>query len=199
MVAVRCQELLSVISFGAFSIPPLQRIRPCLPKDLGKARARSFCVTFVSRGRQAILPSTFGFKTPARIASSLFRAGTLVARSTGLRQTSSTVMLPQVAGLSVHASRCIQRCPVQATPVVITLALTTADVVSDSVMDSRVVWQLIYVWFEQRPFERCETAVEWSLVRNLSPGHSMATSNITSSLVQSPTRPFWRALVVQLE
>ena len=69
MVAVRCQELLSVINFGASSIPPLQRIRPCLPKDLGKACAHSFCVTFVSRGR---LLSTFGFMTSARIASPCF-------------------------------------------------------------------------------------------------------------------------------
>ena len=40
------------------------------------------------------------------------RAGTLVARSTSLRQTSSTGMLPQVAGLVVNPSRCTQHWPV---------------------------------------------------------------------------------------
>ena len=72
MVAARCQELLRVISFGASSIPPLQRICPCLPKDLVKACAHSFCVTFVNRGRRAVLKSTFGFMTSARIASPCF-------------------------------------------------------------------------------------------------------------------------------
>ena len=71
-VAARCQEPLNVISFGASSIPPLQRICRCLPKDLRKACAHSFCVTFVSRGRQAILPSTFSCMTCARIASPCF-------------------------------------------------------------------------------------------------------------------------------
>ena len=42
-------------------------------------------------------------------------AGTLVARTTNLRQTSSTVMLPQIADLFVHASRYTQRWPVHAT------------------------------------------------------------------------------------
>ena len=37
MVAARCQEPLKVISFGASSIPHLQRIYRCLPNDLGKA------------------------------------------------------------------------------------------------------------------------------------------------------------------
>ena len=45
MVAVRCQGLLSVVSLGACSTPPLQKIR------------------------QAILSSTFGLMTSARIAS----------------------------------------------------------------------------------------------------------------------------------
>ena len=72
MVAARCQKPLNVISFGASSIPLLHRICRCLPKDLGKACAHSFCVTFVSRGRQAILPSTFGFMTSARIVSPCF-------------------------------------------------------------------------------------------------------------------------------
>ena len=72
MVAARCQEPLNVISVGASSIPPLQRICRCLPNDLGKALAHSFSVTFANRGRQAILPSTFRFMTSARIASPCF-------------------------------------------------------------------------------------------------------------------------------
>ena len=40
MVAARCQEPLSVISFGASSSPPLQRICRCLPKDLGHKHVR---------------------------------------------------------------------------------------------------------------------------------------------------------------
>ena len=67
-------------------------------------------------------------------------------------------MLPQVASLLVHSSRCTQRWPVHATPVVITLALTTLGVFDDSVMNSpRVVWQLQLYWVEQRLFERCDT------------------------------------------
>ena len=53
MVAARCQEPLNVISFGASSIPPLQRICRCLPKDQAKHVRTLFFVTFVSRGRQA--------------------------------------------------------------------------------------------------------------------------------------------------
>ena len=116
----------------------LQRICPCLLQDLGKACAHSFCVTFVSCGRQAILPPTFGFMTSARIASAQVRAGTLVARSTGLRQLTSTLMLPHIVGLFVHASRCTQRRPVHATPVVITLALIALGVFDNSVINC--VW-----------------------------------------------------------
>ena len=36
MVAAPCQELLSFIGFGASSMPPLQRICPCLPKTWAK-------------------------------------------------------------------------------------------------------------------------------------------------------------------
>ena len=50
----------------------------------------------------------------------------------------------------------------------------TPDVFDDSVMDSsRVAWQLHLSWVEQSFLERFQT--EWSLVRNLSPWHSMAT------------------------
>ena len=88
------------------------------------------------------------------------RAGTLVAFSTGLRQTSSTVMLPQVAGLIVDASRRTQCWPVHATPVVITLALTTFGVFDDSVLNSPRSCCLAassVFEVEQRLFERCET------------------------------------------
>ena len=87
------------------------------------------------------------------------RAGTLVARSTALRQTNSTAMLPQVAGLIVNALRCTQSWPVHATPVVITLALTTPGVFDDSVLNSpHVVWQLhLCSKVEQRLLERCES------------------------------------------
>ena len=117
MVAARCQEPLDVISFGASSIPPLQRICRCLPNDLGKACAHPFCVTFASRGRQAV-HSPVDFRILdicsdcfALLHAAQIRAGTLVARFTSLRQTSSTVMLPQVAGLVVDPSRCTQHWP----------------------------------------------------------------------------------------
>ena len=63
MVAAPCQELLNFIVFGASSIPPLQRICPCLPKTWAK-HARTLS--------QAVLPSTFGIMTSARIASPCF-------------------------------------------------------------------------------------------------------------------------------
>ena len=133
--------------------------------------------------------------------SAQIRAGNLVARSTGLRQTSSTVMLPQVEGLIVNASRCSQRWPVHATHVVITLALTLLGVFDDSVLNSpRVVWQLhLCFWSNNVSLSGARLAIEWSQVRNLVPWHLMATSTITSSLVQSSTRSSGRALVVQLE
>ena len=46
---------------------------------------------------------------------------------------------------------------------------------------------------------RGRTTTEWLLLRNVLPWHSMATPNITSSLVQSPTGSSGRTLVVQLE
>ena len=57
LVVKYCSLSLSVISFGASSIfSLLQRNCSCLPKDLGKACAHSFCVTSASRERMAILP-----------------------------------------------------------------------------------------------------------------------------------------------
>ena len=41
-------------------------------QNLGKACAHSFCMTFLNRGRQAVLPSTFGIMTSARIVSPCF-------------------------------------------------------------------------------------------------------------------------------
>ena len=203
--ALLYHEPLNVISFGASSMPPLQRICRCLPKDLRKACAHSLCVTFVSRGRQAILPPTFGIMTSARIASPCFTRPRfelgLSSRSTSLRQTSSTVMLPQVAGLIVNASRCTQRWPVHATPVVITLTLTTLGVFDDSVLGSpRVVWQLhLCLKSNSVSLSGAGLAIEWSPVRNLLPWLSMATSTISGSLVQCSTRSSGRPLVVQLE
>ena len=57
--------------FWASSIPPPE-ICSCLPKDLAKGCAHSFSVSFACRGRQAILPPTFGFMASARIASPCF-------------------------------------------------------------------------------------------------------------------------------
>ena len=48
------------------------------------------------------------------------RAGTLVARSTGLRQTSSTVTPPPRRGLLDHPSQCSQPWPVNAISIVTT-------------------------------------------------------------------------------
>ena len=57
---------------GCVFDPSFQRICSCLPKNQGKACAHSFCMSFASRGRQAILPLTLGFMTSARIASPCF-------------------------------------------------------------------------------------------------------------------------------
>ena len=129
------------------------------------------------------------------------RAGTHIARSTALRQTSSTVMLPQVAGLIVHASRCTQRWLVHATPVVITFALTTLGVFDDSVLNSpRAVWQLhLCSRSNNVSLSGARLTIAWSSVRNLLPWHSMATSTIASSLMQSPTHTTGRTHVVQFE
>ena len=72
LVVKYCSLSLSVISFGASSIPPLQRICSCILQDLGKTCAHSFCMTFAGRGRQAILPPTFGFVTCAQTACPCF-------------------------------------------------------------------------------------------------------------------------------
>ena len=72
LVVKYCSLSLSVISFGASSIFSLQRNCSCLPKDLGKACAHSFCVTSASCERVAILPPTLGFLTSARVASPCF-------------------------------------------------------------------------------------------------------------------------------
>ena len=65
-------------------------------------------------------------------------AGTLVARSAGLRTASSSVVLHQVAGLFVHASPCTQRWPSTPhlpsspiEPVVITLGVFDDSVASE--------------------------------------------------------------------
>ena len=57
-------------ALGAPSIPPLQRICSCLPKDLGKAYVRTHCACRlqVVNVRQ-FSRSTLGFMTSARIAS----------------------------------------------------------------------------------------------------------------------------------
>ena len=69
--------LLSVFCFGASLTSLLRRICSCPPNDLAKAGADSFCVIFLSGGRQVNprggpLPSTCGFVTSARIASPCF-------------------------------------------------------------------------------------------------------------------------------
>ena len=107
MVAARCQELLSFIGFGASSIPPPQRICPCFPKP-GQSMRALFLHDVYKSWSSSRSPVDFRYHD---ICSDCFpllhaaqiRAGTLVARSTSLRQTSSTVMLPQVAGLFVNA------------------------------------------------------------------------------------------------
>ena len=163
MVAAWSRELLNVISFGATSIPPLQRICPCFSQGPGQSMCafvqRDVCKSWTSGQSPVdfrihdICSDCFSLLHEAQI-----RAGTLVGRSTSLRQTSSTVMLPQVAGLVVNPSRCTQHWPVHDTPADSTLALTTLRVFDDSVINSpRVVWRLYQCCVEQRLFERCET------------------------------------------
>ena len=134
------------MSLGTSSMP-LRRICSVISKDMRIACGHSFFVAWMSdrsssRASAAdlwlhdVCSDCFSLLPAAQV-----RAGTLVARCTGLRQTSSTVTLPQVAGLFVHASRCTQHWPVRATLVGITFC--TNDVLDDSVMDSScVVWQL---------------------------------------------------------
>ena len=164
VVAARCQEPLNFISFGASSIPPLQRIRVLPFQRPGQTMCafvlRDVCKSWTSGNTPVdfrshdICSDCFHLLHAAQI-----RAGTHIARSTALRQTSSTVMLPQVAGLIVHASRCTQRWLVHATPVVITFALTTLGVFDDSVLNSpRAVWQLhLCSRSNNVSLERCET------------------------------------------
>ena len=107
-------------------------------------------MTFASRGRQAVhSPVDFRILDICSDCFGLLHAPTDLSwdsrrASTSLRQTSSTVMLPEVAGLVVDPSRCTQHWPVHATPVVITLALTTLRVFDDG----------------------ARLAIEWSPVRN---------------------------------
>ena len=64
----------------------------------------------------------------------------------------------------------------------------------------RVVWQLHQCSRSNNvTLSGARLAIEWSPMRNLLPWHSMATSTITSSLVQSSTRSSARTLIVQLE
>ena len=133
---VRLRSLLSGGSVVAF------------PRTWAK-HAHSCCVAFANRRCQDILPPIVAYD----ICSGLLPPASRGPSLTRLRQTSSIVMLHQVACLFIHTSRCTQRWPVHATPVVITLAHITL-VFGDSVMNPpHVVWQLHLWWVEQRLFE----------------------------------------------
>ena len=93
-------------------------------------------------------------------------------------------MLPRVAGLFVHPSRCTKSWPKCRRHPSHQLSSCLMSSTTRSCMDSsRGVWQLNKV-----SLSGPRLTVDWSLVRNLLPWHSMATSNVTSSMVQSPTR-----------
>ena len=128
MVAARCHVQLALAQRRQLGCV----FDPSSPEDQflpSQGHGRGMCA-IILRGvckswTSSHLPSTLGFMTTARIASPCFTRPRfelgLVARSTGLRQTSSTVRLPQVAGLFVHPSRCTQRWLVHATHIVLTL------------------------------------------------------------------------------
>ena len=155
MVAARCHVLLTLAQRRQLGCV----FDPSSPEDLflpSQGHGRGMCA-LILRGvcqswTSGHLPSPLGFMTSARIASPCFtrprfELGLFVARSTGLRQTSSTVMLPQVAGLFVHPSRCTQRWPVHATYRCHPLRQLSSCLMSSTTrpcMDSsRVVWQLL--------------------------------------------------------
>ena len=123
--SVSSSFLHGVTSLGTSSMP-LPRICSCSSKDMREACAHSLFVTWMldrsspwASAADLWLHDVCSDCFPLLPAAQI-RGGTLVARCTGLRQTSSTVTLPQVAGLFVHASRCTQHWPVRATLVVIT-------------------------------------------------------------------------------
>ena len=130
------------------------------------------------------------------------RAGTLVARSAGLRTASSTVMLHQVARLFVHSSPCTQRWPCTPhlpsspiEPVVITLGVFDDSVASE--LSSRLVSSMTRSWTLQASPCGCIRVRLERVSLNCSrprrdplPWHFMATSSITHSLVQNLRRSF---------
>ena len=132
--------LLTVISFGASSIPPLQRICSCLPEDLGKACAHSFFLTFASRGHRATLPPTCGFMISARIASRpRFELG-LSSRA------------PQVSAKRVRLSCSLK------SQVFSSIHYSTLACPRHTCRHHPCTLNSLHLyWVEQRLFERCET------------------------------------------
>ena len=118
-------------------------------------------------------------------------------RSTSLRQTSSTVMLRQVAGLLVHPSRCTQRWSVRvhAKPDVITLSTSGHHAwclrrLGHRLFSCRLVAASEFVW--GKVSKSCSRHV-----RDLSPWHSMANSS-AKTFVSPPSRAPGRTPVLQL-
>ena len=129
MVAARCQVLLTLAQRRQLGCV----FDPSSPEDLflpSQGPGQSMCA-LVLRGvctswTSGHLPLTPGFMTSARIASPCFTRPKfelgLSSRAPEVSaEQSSTVMLPQVAGLFVQASRCTQRWSVHATHIVVTL------------------------------------------------------------------------------
>ena len=159
-------------------------------------RTHSACRLQVMK-RQAILPSTLGFMTSAWIASSCF---TRPRFELGLSSRAPEISAKQVRLSCSLKSRVLSSMHHD----VLNVGLFTPHISSSpfapvvimlDVFDDLVVHGLLLssgsctlAELNEVSLSGSRRTVEWLLVRNLLPWHSMAT-NITSSLVQSPPAP----------
>ena len=172
--AARCQVLLSSCSPSSASVRlrsfTLQVICSCLPKNLSKACAHSFFVTFASSGRRAILHRgpllpAGGFVRSARIASPCFpRPKFELGLSSRVPQESAKRVRLSCSIKSRFSQSCVKDV-VNVGPSTPHLSsspfapmVVMPDFFDDSVVDSsRVVWQLHLSCVEQGFLERFET------------------------------------------
>ena len=155
MVAARCQGLLTLAQRRQLGCV----FDPSSPEDLflpSQGLGQSMCA-LVLRGvctswTSGHLPLTPGFMTSARIASPCFtrpkfELGLSSARSRSLRRTSSTVMLPQVAGLfrpciRMYSTLVCPRHTYRRHPMHQWSSCLMSSTTRSCMDSSRVVWQL---------------------------------------------------------
>ena len=213
--AARCQALLTACSTSSASV----RLRsllskgsvPAFPKNLSKACAHSFFVAFASCGLRAILhcgplPPTCSIMTSARIASPCFPLPRFeLGLSSRVPQVSAKRVPLSCTTKSRFSRSCVTMQSMLARPrhtcchhplhrwssyLMSSTTRSWTPLVSSSsciCVQGRTT-SLLAV----QPGHRVVTCAN-------SPWHSMATSTITSSLVQSFIRTCGRMLVVQLE